>query len=63
MSKFYYIHESDLSDIHDLFAKKDPDKKVVLNEYGDWLDVATYAPKYKTVVFCTVKRDKMGRRF
>lgn len=61
-SKFYYIQEDDVPLLQVLFNVKDPNMKLVLHEYGGYSDVATYAPKYGTVVFTTVKSDTIKDR-
>lgn len=61
-SKFFYINRRDLDKLHQLFESKDPELKLVLNEYGDYSDVATYAPKYDTVVFTSTKTSQVRKR-
>lgn len=61
-SKFYYINESAVPLLQVLFNAKDPELKLVLHEFGDYADVATYAPKYGTVVFTTVKASTIKDR-
>lgn len=61
-NKFYYIKRRDLDMLHQLFESKDPDLRLVLNEFGDYADTATYSPKYETVVFSTVKKSLVRKR-
>lgn len=60
--KFYFIRKRDIDKLRQLFESKDTDLKVVLNQFGDFSDVAAYSEKYDTVVFTTVKSDTIKSR-
>lgn len=57
MGKFYYITYSQYKGIENLFRTRDPEQKLVLHRSKGFCDVATYSPKYDTVVFTTVKAE------
>lgn len=55
--KFYYVTRRNLDKMHQLFESKDPRLTVLLNEFGEYADIARYSDKYDTVVFTTVRRS------
>lgn len=66
MAKFIFITREQYKEIGQLFDSKDPGKRLVLRTSGEFSDVASYSPKYDTVVFNTIhneSEDGEGDRF
>lgn len=52
--KFVFITREQYEEIGKLFANRDPNERLTLRTFGDFSDIASYSPKYDTVVFNTI---------
>ena len=63
MAKFVFITREQYEQIGQMFEKRDPSEHLKLRSFGEFSDIASYSPKYDTIVFNTVRNGEEKDRF